>query len=227
MRKPHPVLWLAIWPALLFGCDGGKVAPGSGVVLDLLRDKPVPQAIVTFICYRQRWFYLMHGAYEDRRVRVTTDDDGRYSFSRSDVSGCEYGGARAEKPGYVEGGVAIPGVGAGPITKIPTRLLIAAEPDLLPLRLRYLAYPAHSDFRDARVGYEVWFGNFFEAKNIASSEHYRPQLVATYCTPLVEMWNRLSDDERALVQSHLVQWTWQGRSGSTRIDHSVVTSFCK
>jgi hypothetical protein len=212
---------------LLFGCDDGKVAPGSGVVLDLFRDKPVPQATVIFVCYRQRWFNLMHGAYEDRRVQVTTDDGGRSSISRSDVSGCEYGGAHAEKPGYVEGGVAIPGVGAVPITKIPNRLFVAAEPDLLPLRLRYLAYPAHSDFRDARVGYEVWFGKFFEAKNIVSSEEYRPQLVATYYGPLVEIWSKLSDDERALVQSHVVQWSWQGRSGSTRIDHGVVTSFCK
>lgn len=212
---------------LLFGCDDGKVTPGSGVVLDLLRNKPVPQATVTFICYRQRWLYLMHGAYEDRRVQVTTDDNGRYSFSRSDVSGCEYGGARAEKPGYVEGGVAIPGVGAGPFTKIPNRLSIAAEPDLLPLRLRYLAYPAHSDFRNARVGYEVWFSNFFEAKNIVPSEEYRPQLIATYCRPLVDMWSKLSDDDRVFVQSHSVQWSWQGRSGSTRIDHGVLTSFCK
>jgi len=213
----------------LTGCDDGKVAPGSGVVLDALRETPVPQATVTFLCHRQRWFYLMHGAYVARRVQVTTDDGGRYSFSRSDVSGCEYGGTTAEKPGYVEAGVVIPGVGGGSLTKIPDRLVVvvAAEPDLVRLRLRYLAYPAHSEFPNARVGYEVWFENFFEAKTIASSEDDRPQLVATYCRPLNEMWSRLSDDERALVQSHSVQWSWQGHSGSTRIDHTAVTSFCK
>ena len=124
-------------------------------------------------------------------------------------------------------GVAIPGLGAGPITKIPNRLFIASESDLVSLRLRYLTYPAHPDFKNAQAGNEVWFRNFFQAKNIASSEEYRPQLVATYCAPLFEMWSRLTDDERALVQSHSVQWMWQGHSGSARIDHNVVTSFCK
>jgi hypothetical protein len=57
---------------LLFGCDNGKVAPGSGVVLDMLGETPVPQATVAFLCYRQHWFQLMHGAYVARRVQVTT-----------------------------------------------------------------------------------------------------------------------------------------------------------
>jgi hypothetical protein len=227
MSKPFYVLSLAICAStLLAGCADGKVTPGSGVVLNQLHQTPVAQATVTFVCYGQRWGYLMHGSYEDHRVQVTTDAAGRFSFSHKDVSGCEYGSLYAEMTGQVHSsGAAIPRTIAGPVTKIPDHLYVMEAPDVVPVRLRMLAAPTNSDFRDADVGYETLFRSFAEAKTIASEEH-RAQLVATYCRPLTEMWSRLSDDQRVRSQSHSVQWSWGGRSGSSRIDHSVVTAFC-
>jgi hypothetical protein len=92
--------------------------------------------------------------------------------ARRDVSGCEYGDARAEKRGYVEGGVPIPGVGAVPFTKISNRLALAAETDLLPLRLRYSTYPADSDYRDP--GLDMRSGSEISSKRRKS---FRPKSI--------------------------------------------------
>jgi hypothetical protein len=227
MNKPVIARLIAIYAStLLAGCADGSVTPGSGVVLNQLHRTPVAQASVTFICYGRRLGSLMHGSYEDRRVQVTTDGAGRFNFSRKDVAGCEYGSLYAEFTGQVQSsGAAIPRTIAGPVTKIPDHLYVMEAPDVIPVRLRMLAAPTNSDFRDAVVGYETLFRSFAEAKTIASEEH-RAQLVATYCRPLTAMWGRLSDDQRVRSQSYSVQWSWGGRSGSSRIDHSAVTAFC-
>ena len=189
-------------------------AGGSGVALDWATNKPVPGAKISFQCWGDTRSSLEGHVYL-RTVARTTDLQGRYSFSSSDLSGCTMVMFSGEKDGY---GGAVPGENLDPMAvKIPAEEYLIKTEDRVWYQLKIItpnpqAHTTTNGIHNVFADYQYWLTAFFQAKRIASTPREIEFVREHYCPNLATLYSGLSEAEETKVAKQIVSFQFEAQS---------------
>ena len=213
---------LLIFASIMF--LGGCVTSGSGLVIDSETNKSIANAIVVEKCYRSNGY---HGSRHVRDVTKTSNMNGEFSFSISDVFGCGSAYFHASKEGYIEttglhSGYHICGHGITQscYNSVPKKIYLTKLTDENMVKLRALcstnikAFPLSSlkipvpdrpeESRLYHGEYRVQYQNFIKAIEIAKTESEINYVKECHCNSLIDRFNKANpDDFKSLATSNI------------------------
>jgi hypothetical protein len=188
---------------------------GAGVALDWATSKPVPGAKISFQCWGDSRSGLEGHQYL-RTVTRTTDLEGRYSFSSSDLSGCTLVMFSGQKDGYSG---AVPGDIINPFAiKIPAEEYLIKTEDRVWYQLKIItpnpqAHTMTNGVQNVSMDYQHWLTAFFEAKRIASTPREIEFVREHYCPNLATLFSGLSEAEETKIARQIVTFQFDAQSG--------------
>lgn len=217
MRLPHTKLptnrggWISLIAvaAICSACTRLQMSSGKGQVTNTTTKQPIAGATISLECER---YGLIHGSFKVRDVVISSDADGIFNFSFLDVAGCQFGHVYASKPGFQASEDIDPQYDDTRYERIPKYKYLTPEADVVMLKLEALTINGVHTLQDGRpaygADYAAWYLAFFEAKDIAKTERERKFVHERYCEPLLRLYPKITDDEKAHLARFVISYKY-------------------
>lgn len=174
------------------------MTPGGGQVLDSSSSKPVEGATVLLKCLKSRpgWTYGEGSWYTAKEVEVTSDANGSFSFSGSEIFECHFVQVIPRKDGYVHTAGLDSRHAFTNWNKIPERLWLTPTSDANLQRLKYHAAMSQGVSSSPTHQYTVIYSEFIPATRLAKTKDEIEFVRRSFCDRLAEANEKLSDGDR-------------------------------
>jgi hypothetical protein len=172
-----------------------QLSPAGGVARDFYTRQPLAGARLLVDCD----LTLFDSTLNKRHVEKTTDEDGRYELTMTDLLGCNMANWEMRKPGYVP-------AGNGPVRGFPSEVLMVREQDKLRFTLQSMVPPAldavlHGEptgkpgearfVPDWVASYMRWYTVFLKANDLAREPRDQAFVREKFCGPLAKLYEAL------------------------------------
>lgn len=200
------------------------MAGGTGVLLDLSSNQPIPEAKIRLECQRNLW----HGSQKVKDIIVTTGADGKFTYTSPELSDCDFAYVHAEKPGYVETDTVDIRYASTDYEHLPTKFYMTPVADARMQHLRFLSALAGGARPSKEYEYSGIYELFFASKNIAETAPEKQYVHEQYCHRLLALYDSLTESQKTLLKNEYVEYHWNNKMKSGKLDHDKeVVLYCK
>lgn len=219
----HELLVLIVVFTYLPVSTSARMNGGTGVLLDVTSNKPIPGAIIRLECNQQELRVR-----KIKEVLVTTDSQGRFSFGSEQLSDCDFAYLRAEKGGYIETKTVDVRYMNTDYENLPQKIYMTPSASSRIQHLQFLSTLASGTNASKKYEYLNVYNQFFASKNIAETTEETQYVYGQYCKRLLTLYSSLTDSEKAWLEQNTVQYVWNNRVNTGKVDHrKEVGGSCK
>jgi len=197
---------------------------GTGIVLDVSSNKPIPNASIRLECKRN----LLHGSTKVKDITVTTDSLGRFDFDSQQLSDCDFAYVHAKKTGYIETKKSDIRYLNTAYKNLPQKVYMSPIASSRMQHLQFLNALASGSSVSKKHEYLNIYTQFYASKRIAESVQEIQYVRSQYCNRLLTLYDDLADSDKSWLKQKTVQYSWNNTINYGKVDNlKEVIEICK